>query len=75
MDPPTDILPLINSEDAYAIQMLNIRRRLAGGAKIIGKKIGLTSLAMQEALSVGEPDFGHLMSDMRCEQLCPLRCA
>jgi 2-keto-4-pentenoate hydratase len=72
MDPPTDILPLINSEDAYAIQMLNIRRRLAGGAKIIGKKIGLTSLAMQEALGVGEPDFGHLMSDMRCEQDMPI---
>ena len=41
-----------------------IRMRTAAGAKVIGRKIGLTSKAAQQMLKVGEPDFGVLMSDM-----------
>ena len=50
--------------DAYAIQMCNVRRALVSGRRISGKKIGLTSKAMQELLGVPTPDFGHLFADM-----------
>ncbi len=72
VDPPTEICPELTCGDAYGIQMLNIRRKTAGGAKVIGKKIGLTSLAMHEALGVVEPDFGPLLSDMRGDQDTPI---
>jgi 2-keto-4-pentenoate hydratase len=50
--------------DAYEIQLLNARRRLAAGAELRGHKIGLTSRAMQQMLGVSEPDYGHLFDDM-----------
>ncbi|MBC3840754.1 2-keto-4-pentenoate hydratase [Streptacidiphilus sp. 4-A2] len=50
--------------DAYAVQQHNIARRRAAGAAVVGHKVGLTSLAMQQLLGVGEPDFGHLLDDM-----------
>ena len=50
--------------DAYEIQLLNIRRRIAEGATIKGHKVGLSSHAMQEMMGVDEPDYGHLLSDM-----------
>jgi 2-keto-4-pentenoate hydratase len=54
----------ITIDDAYAIQMKNVARTLQSGAVISGKKIGLTSLPMQEMLGVGEPDYGHLYDTM-----------
>jgi 2-keto-4-pentenoate hydratase len=51
-------------DDAYAIQRIQIGRRLADGARVIGYKVGLTSAAMQQQMGVYEPDFGHLLSDM-----------
>lgn len=60
----TDAAPDMTVADAYAIQMEGIRRRVAAGARPVGKKIGLTSKAMQDLLKVGEPDFGHLLDDM-----------
>ena len=51
---------------AYAVQMENIRRALAMGHRVCGKKIGLTSQAMQNQLGVGEPDYGHLFAAMEC---------
>jgi 2-keto-4-pentenoate hydratase len=50
--------------DAYEIQLINIRRRIAEGARIHGHKVGLSSHAMQEMMGVDEPDYGHLLSDM-----------
>jgi len=43
---------------------LNIGKEVADGRKITGKKIGLTSLAMQNLLGVNRPDFGHLLDTM-----------
>ncbi len=51
-------------DDAYAIQQIQVRRRVADGASVVGFKIGLTSVAMREQLGVHEPDYGHLLSDM-----------
>ena len=48
---------------AYEIQAYNTQRRLAEGALITGKKIGLTSFAVQKQLGVDQPDFGILLSD------------
>ncbi|MED0986967.1 2-keto-4-pentenoate hydratase [Bacillus paramycoides] len=53
--------------DAYNIQLKVIERKLKSGRSIIGKKIGLTSVAMQQMLGVDEPDYGHLLDDMKIE--------
>jgi 2-keto-4-pentenoate hydratase len=50
--------------DAYAVQLANIDVRLAAGDRILGRKIGLTSLAMQSQLGVDQPDYGHLLASM-----------
>lgn len=59
-------------EDAYRIQMRNVAWRLENGARLVGKKVGLTSLAMQRFLGVDEPDFGHLFHDMVYDEELPL---
>lgn len=50
--------------DAYAVQLMNVSVELAKGRRITGKKIGLTSLAMQRAINVDQPDYGHLFDTM-----------
>jgi 2-keto-4-pentenoate hydratase len=62
--PLRETWPGIDVVDAYEIQLLNIRQRLAAGAGVRGHKVGLSSKAMQEMMSVDEPDYGHLLSDM-----------
>lgn len=54
-------------EEAYQIQLEIVEKKLAQGKKIIGKKVGLTSDAMQRMLNVNEPDYGHLFDDMQIE--------
>ena len=44
--------------DAYQVQARMIARRLAAGEAVVGKKIGVTSKAVQQAIGVFEPDFG-----------------
>ena len=56
--------PDITIEDAYAIQGLVVKHKVAGGAKVIGHKIGLTSKAMQQSSQIDEPDYGHLFDYM-----------
>jgi 2-oxo-hept-3-ene-1,7-dioate hydratase len=56
--------PDIELADAYAIQNLWLDRRLARGARQVGRKIGLTSRAMQMASNFNEPDYGFLTDDM-----------
>ncbi|ALS25119.1 2-keto-4-pentenoate hydratase [Paenibacillus naphthalenovorans] len=65
--PLTELDPELTVEQAYLVQLETIGRRVAGGAKIVGKKIGLTSLAMQKLLGVDQPDYGHLLDDMAVE--------
>jgi 2-keto-4-pentenoate hydratase len=53
--------------DAYQIQLEVIRKKLKEGHAVIGKKVGLTSKAMQQMLGVDEPDYGHLLTDMKID--------
>ncbi|MBZ0254134.1 MAG: hypothetical protein K8I02_12410 [Candidatus Methylomirabilis sp.] len=53
--------PGITIEDAYAIQSEGIRLKLQEGRRIIGRKIGLTSRAMQRSSQIEEPDYGVLL--------------
>ena len=43
IDPLTETFPGIDAVDAYEIQLINIRRRLAAGARVRGHKVGLSS--------------------------------
>ena len=61
---PLSDLEALDEVDAYAIQTLNINRKLQEGSLIVGKKIGLTSIAMQEMIGVDTPDFGILLDNM-----------
>ena len=63
IDPPA-ARSAMTATDAYRIQMINVDRRLASGRTIVGRKVGLTSIAMQKMFGVNEPDFGHLFDDM-----------
>ena len=57
--------PDIDVVDAYEIQLINIRQRVAEGARVVGHKVGLSSKAMQEMMGVDEPDYGHLLDEMQ----------
>ncbi|MEZ4751729.1 MAG: fumarylacetoacetate hydrolase family protein [Bdellovibrionota bacterium] len=57
----------LSLEQAYAIQMQNVLRRLKKGERLVGFKLGLTSAEAQKHFSVFEPDFGHLFSGMLVE--------
>jgi 2-keto-4-pentenoate hydratase len=52
---------------AYQVQEQLTAARLAGGGVVVGRKIGLTSAAVQAQLGVDQPDFGVLFDDMAVE--------
>ncbi|HTJ07227.1 MAG TPA: 2-oxo-hepta-3-ene-1,7-dioic acid hydratase [Caldimonas sp.] len=56
--------PSMTIDDGYAIQRAWVRRRLDEGRVVRGRKIGLTSRAMQQASQIDEPDFAPLLDDM-----------
>lgn len=58
------LYPDMTIEDGYAIQREWVKLELADGRTIKGRKIGLTSRAMQMASQITEPDYAPLMDDM-----------
>ncbi|MCX4815217.1 fumarylacetoacetate hydrolase family protein [Streptomyces sp. NBC_01239] len=64
-EPITDLIGAGDIETAYRVQQSVTEGRLAAGARLIGRKIGLTSEAVQSQVGVDRPDFGVLFDDMR----------
>lgn len=62
--PTSALYPAMTLADAYRVQQAVAERKIGEGRRIIGRKIGLTSRAMQRAMHIDEPDYGTLLSDM-----------
>jgi len=70
--PLTERHPEITIDDAYHISLRMVQRRLDDGEQLIGKKIGVTSKAVQNMLNVHQPDFGYLTDRMVFESGCEM---
>ena len=64
IDPVSRRYPDFTLEDAYAIQAAWVAMQVASGSFVRGKKIGLTSRAMQQTMKIDEPDYGILFDYM-----------
>lgn len=64
IDPVSVDHPELDIADAYTIQEAWVDLQIANGARLVGRKIGLTSRAMQQQMKIDEPDFGALLDYM-----------
>lgn len=63
-DPVRDLIGTEDLAAAYAVQQGLVQARLEAGARVVGRKIGATSQAVQDQLGVDQPDFGYLLDEM-----------
>jgi 2-keto-4-pentenoate hydratase len=63
-EPIRDIIGADNLESAYRVQQLNADRRMAAGERLVGCKIGLTAVAVQQQFGIDQPDYGVLFESM-----------
>lgn len=70
--PIRDLISAGGVDGAYAVQEINTRHALDSGRRLVGRKIGLTSLAVQRQLGVDQPDYGMLFSDMDVPEGIPI---
>jgi len=70
--PLTERAPEITIEDAYRISLRMVQKRVDAGETIVGKKIGVSSKAVQDMLNVHQPDFGFLTNGMVYENGCDM---
>lgn len=64
MRPLTEQEPSLTIDDAYEISKAFCQHRIDRGDRVVGKKIGVTSAAVQQMLGVHQPDFGFLLASM-----------
>ena len=72
IDPVRDMISAGGLDAAYAVQESNTRQYLAKGRRLVGRTIGLTSLAVQNQLGVDQPDYGMLFADMDVAEGMPV---
>jgi 2-keto-4-pentenoate hydratase len=70
--PVRGLLPAGDVDAAYAVQSAWVADQIAAGARVIGRKIGLTNPAVQAQFGVDRPDFGVLFDDMACAPGTPI---
>jgi 2-oxopent-4-enoate/cis-2-oxohex-4-enoate hydratase len=70
--PPLTARGALSTIDAYEISRRILSRREQDGERVIGKKIGVTSKAVQTMLEVYTPDFGWLTDAMRFDEGAPV---
>ncbi len=64
IEPLRATYPGLSLADAYAVQLILVEAYIAQGRKLVGRKVGLTNSAGQEAFGADEPVLGHLFADM-----------
>jgi 2-keto-4-pentenoate hydratase len=64
IEPLTDTCPELTVADAYAVQAVNVDRRIAAGGVLRGRTLGMTSRASRQLLGTDEPVHGALLDDM-----------
>jgi 2-keto-4-pentenoate hydratase len=70
--PVRDLLPAGDVEAAYAVQSAWVASQVAAGARVVGRKIGLSNPVVQAQFGVGQPDFGVLLDTMACAARAPV---
>ena len=70
--PVRDLLPAGDLDAAYAVQSDWVARQMVAGARIVGRKVGLTNPIVQKQLGVDQPDFGFLLDTMACPTDAPI---
>jgi 2-keto-4-pentenoate hydratase len=70
--PVRGLLPADDIDAAYAVQSSWVASQIAAGARVVGRKIGLTNPVVQAQFGVDRPDFGVLFESMACAPGTPI---